>query len=72
MCIYIGDLHVWDIENNRPLYKEQNADNKATKSTKSIINIIFNVTRMTMAICYVDNTITLQSFGDKHFERTVC
>lgn len=65
-------MHVWDIENNRPLYKEHSADSKSLKSTKSITNLIFNVARMTIAICYVDNTITLQSFGERHFERMVC
>lgn len=69
---YLGELHVWDVKNNVPIYKESNADSQSIKSTKSITNMIFNETRSILAICYVDNTVTLQSFGPQHSKLTVC
>lgn len=69
---YLGELHVWDVKNNVPISKECNADSQSIKSTKSITNMIFNETRSTLAICYVDNTVTLQSFGPQHSKLTVC
>jgi len=62
---------MWNIENNSSLSKQHN-DSQSKKSTKSITNIIYNKTRLTLAICYVDNTVTLQSFGKQNTELTVC
>lgn len=69
---YIGNIHIWDVENNIPLCKEDNINNQLEKSNKSITNIIYNKIRSTLAICYVDNTVTLQSFGPQNSEQTVC
>lgn len=68
----LGELHIWDVKNNVPIFKECNADGQSIKSTKSITNMIFNETRCILAICYVDNTITLQSFGPQRSKLTVC
>lgn len=68
---YAGDLHMWNVENNSPLCKDYNADNPS-KKCKSITNIIYNKARSTLAICYIDNTITLQSFREQNTELTVC
>lgn len=65
-------MHVWDVQNNLPLLKKKNDDNQSVKSVKSITNLIYNEIQSTLAICYVDNTITLQSFGVHKFEKTVC
>jgi len=62
---------MWNIENNSSLCKQHN-DSQSKKSTKSITNIIYNKTRSILAICYVDNTVTLQSFGEQNTELTVC
>lgn len=67
----LGNLHIWDVENNIPLYKEENKS-KSEKSTKSILNIIYNEARLTLAVCYVDNTITLHQLGPNETELTVC
>ncbi|XP_060871087.1 transducin beta-like protein 3 [Metopolophium dirhodum] len=75
VCVAVGGenggLHIWDVKNNVPIFKESNADSQSIKSTKSITNMIFNETRSTLAICYVDNTITLQSFGPQHSKLTL-
>lgn len=63
---------MWDVQNNLPLFKKKNDDNQSVKSVKSITNLIYNETLSILAICYVDNTITLQSFGPHKFEKTVC
>jgi hypothetical protein len=68
----IGKLQIWDVQNNIPIYKECDADNQSLKSTKSITNLIYNETRLTLAVCYTDNTVTLQSFGQHFSEQTVC
>lgn len=63
---------MWNVENNSPLCEESSTDNESKKSTKSITNIIYNKARLTLAICYVDNTVTLQSFGEQNTQLTVC
>lgn len=50
---------------------ENDVENQSKKS-KSITNLIYNETRSTLAICHDDNTVTLQSFGQKSSELTVC
>lgn len=67
----VGKLQIWDVQNNVPIYKECEADNQSQKSSKSITNLIYNETRSTIAICYADNTVILQSFGPHFSEKTV-
>lgn len=68
---FLGKLQIWTIENNTPIYLEQDVEGQSKKS-KSITNLIYNETRSTLAICYNDNTVLLQSFGQKSSELTVC
>lgn len=69
---HLGYLHVWNVEHNIPLAKEYNADSQTKKTTKSITNLIYNEARSTLAICYVDNTVALKSFGEQNSENMVC
>lgn len=60
------------MQNNVPLFKEDNTDNQFNKSIKSIKNLIYNEIISTLAICYDDNSVILQSFGSQKSERMVC
>lgn len=50
---------------------EDNALNPSNQS-KSITNLIYNQTRSSIAVCYVDNTVTLLSLSPQKSELTVC
>ncbi|XP_050423894.1 transducin beta-like protein 3 [Adelges cooleyi] len=66
-----GNLHIWDIENNNPIFEEKSIVSDSDKSVKSILNVIYDEARSTLAICYANNSVVLQSFGPNHSEITL-